>query len=134
MVHMGSVGLVGPSVGARLGAGRLNAGKGPRAGAGWPLARARGAGAGQGRRGLGQARDGDGWDGGVVDGLGVWGGSGRDSVGALGLGVDPAGAARDAVNMVLSCLHRPLEPLAAPVTEERDATWDLRSSGPPATS
>jgi len=95
-----------------------------------------GAGAGRGRRGPGQTRtgDGDGWNGGVVDGLGVWGGSGRDSVGALGLGVDPAGAARDAVSMVLSCPHRPLEPLAAPVTEERDATWDLRSSGPPATS
>ena len=88
MVHMGSVALAGPSVGARLGA----------------------------------------------DGLGVWGGNGRDSVGALGLGADPAGAARDAVSMVLSCLHCPLEPLAAPVTEERDATWDLRSSGPPATS
>jgi hypothetical protein len=41
---------------------------------------------------------------------------------------------RGAVSMVLSCPHRPLEPLAAPVTEERDATWDLRSSGLPGTS
>ena len=55
-------------------------------------------------------------------------------MGALGLGVDLAGAARGAVSVVLSCPHRPVEPLAAPVTEERDATWDLRSSGPPATS
>jgi hypothetical protein len=54
--------------------------------------------------------------------------------GALGLGLDPAGAAQGAVSMVLSCPHRPLEPLAVPVTEERDATWDLRSSGLPGTS
>jgi hypothetical protein len=64
----------------------------------------------------------------------------RDSVGALGLGLDPAGAAQDAVGMVLFRAHRLLEPLAvpvilaAPVIEERDATWDLRSSGRPATS
>jgi hypothetical protein len=45
--------------------------------------------------------------------------------------------------MALFCAHRLLEPLAAsvilepleaPVIEERDATWDLRSSGQPATS
>ena len=66
-------------------------------------------------------------------GLGFWVGAcctrwgagvdGRDNVGALGLGVDPAGAARDAVRMVLELPAPPAR--AASGTRDRGARCDM---------